>query len=101
MWVQYQLMLVEVFQLPQLPSPDLPTDVVTVWLSVVVPCPSLEVMLLSPRLSAVVSDPPPSGEIIQTTVTVTEQATNCTNLGNIWCTEQQLASFSNHIFRPL
>jgi len=70
MWVQGQLMLEEEFLLLQLPFLDLPTVVVTVWLSVVVPYPSLEVKLLPPRPFFVVSDPQPSGGIIQTTVTV-------------------------------
>jgi len=70
MWVQGQLMLEEEYLLLQLPFLDLPTVVVTVWLSVVVLYLSLEVKLLLPRPFFVVSDPQPSGGIIQTTVTV-------------------------------
>jgi hypothetical protein len=44
MQADYQLMLAEVFLPLQLPSLGLPTVVVTVWLSVVAPCLSLEAM---------------------------------------------------------
>jgi hypothetical protein len=100
MQAHYQLMLVEVFLLPQLPSPGLPTVVVTVWLSAVAPYPSLEVKLSSPRPSAEVSDPQPSGGIIQTTVTVTVHETNCTNAGPCLVAQQDI-KISNHIFKPL
>jgi hypothetical protein len=74
-------MLAEVFLLLQLPFLGLLIVVVTVWLSVGVPCPSLEVMLWSPRLSVEVPDPPPNEGIIQTTVTVMAHEINCTNTG--------------------
>jgi hypothetical protein len=89
MWVQGQLMLEEEFLLLWLPFLDLPTVIVTVWLPVVVPYPSLEVKLLPPRPFFVVSDPQPIGGIIQTTVTeMTYTKQNMLTETDVWCIKQ-------------